>query len=142
MDYSLKGIRWLRVFGAALAVIVLSFLLVTLITAVYAFILAFQAGGRPDQAAISHFAAKVSRWLMPLLEMFLTFFASATIARKADNANIIHGLFVGIIAGLLSLAVTLTFGNQLNLHNIVFFLIVIGLGWLGGFVGKKRKSRI
>ena len=48
-----------------------------------------------------------------------------------------HGFFIGILAGLLSLAVTLAFGGRLGVLNLLFFLIVVGLGWLGGFAGKK-----
>jgi len=141
MDYSLSSIRWLRVLSAALAVIALSFLILTVIVAVYAFVLAFQAQGAPDQSAISHFAARVSPKLMPWLEMLLTLVVALIVARRAEKAGIIHGLFIGILAGLLSLAVTLAFGGRLGLHDLVFFLIVVGLGWLGGFVGQKRTGR-
>jgi hypothetical protein len=46
---------------------------------------------------------------------------------------------VGILAGLLSLAVTLAFGGRLGLYNSVLFLIIVGLGWIGGFVGNQRR---
>ena len=117
--------------------IVLSFLILTVTVAVYAFLLAFQARGAPDQSAISHFAARVSPKLMPWLEVFLTFFAAVVVARRAERARAIHGLFTGILAGLLSLAVPLAFAGRLGSHNFVFFLIVVGLGWLGGLVGQK-----
>jgi hypothetical protein len=141
MNPSLSSIRWLRVLSAALAVIVLSFLLLTVIVAGYAFVLAFQARGAPDQSAISHFAARVSPKLMPWLELFLTFFAAVIVARKAENASATHGLFLGILVGLLSLAVPLAFAGRLGLRNWVLFLILVGLGWVGGFVGQKRSDR-
>ena len=141
MNQSLSSIRWFRVLSAALAVIALSFLILAVIVAVYAFLLAFQARGAPDQSAISHFAARVSPKLMPWLEVFLTFLAAVIVARRAEKASATHGLFIGILAGLLSLAVPLAFGGRLGLHNLVFFLIVVGLGWLGGFVGQKRTDR-
>jgi hypothetical protein len=49
-----------------------------------------------------------------------------------------HSSLIGILAGLLSLALTLAFGGRLGLRNLLFFLIVVGLGWLGGFIGQKR----
>lgn len=137
MNHSLSSIRWLRVLGAALAVIALSFLILIVIITVYAFVLAFQARGAPDQTAINHFAARVSPKLMPWLEMFLTLLVAVRVARRTEEVSIIDGLFIGILAGLLSLAVKLAFGGRLGLHNLVFFLIVVGLGWLGGFVGQK-----
>ena len=105
---------------------------------VYALVLAFQARGAPDQNAINHFAASVSSKLMPWLEMLLTLVVVLRVARRAQTASIMHGLIIGILVGLLSLAVTLAFGGRLGLRNLLFFLIVVGLGWLGGFVGQKR----
>jgi hypothetical protein len=141
MNHSLSSIRWLRVLSAALAVIALSFLILTVIVAVYAFVLAFQARGAPDQSAISHFAARVSRMLMPWLEVFLTFLAAVMVARRAEKASATHGVFIGILAGLLSLAVAVAFAGRLGLRNLVLFLIIVGLGWCGGFVGQRRMDR-
>jgi hypothetical protein len=140
MNHSLPNIRWLRVLSAALAVIALSFLLLTVIVAVYAFVLAFQARGAPDQSAISHFAARVSPKLLPWLEVFLTFLAAVIVARRTEKARATHGLFIGVVAGLLSLAVPLAFAGRLGWRNLVSFLIIVGLGWIGGFVGQKRRD--
>ena len=140
MNHLLSSIRWLRVLSAALAVIALSFLILTVIVAVYALVLAFQARGAPDQSAISHFAARVSPKLMPWLEGALTFLAAVIVARRAEKARATQGLFIGILAGLLSLAVPLAFAGRLGWRNLVFFLIIVGLGWVGGFVGQKRTA--
>jgi hypothetical protein len=142
MNYSSSGIRWLRILGAALAVIALSFLILMVMITVYALVLAFQARGAPDQNAINHFAARVSPKLMPWLEMLLTLVVALSVARGAQRASIMHGLLIGILTGLLSLAVTLAFGGRLGLNNSLFFLTVVGLGWLGGFVGHKRTGEI
>ena len=141
MNYSLSSIRWLRVLGAAVAVIAVSLLILMVVVSVYAFVLAFQDRGAPDQSAISHFAARVSPKLMPWLEASLTFLAAVMVARRAERASATHGLFLGILAGLLSLAVPLAFAGRLGLHNLVLFLIIVGLGWVGGFVGQKRTDR-
>ena len=141
MNYSLSSVRWLRILIAAVAVIAVSFLLLMVIITGYAFVLAFQVRGAPDQNAINHFAAKVSPKLMPWLEMLLTLVVTFIVARRAETASIVQGLFIGILAGLLSLAVILAFGGQLGLHNLVFLLTVVGLGWLGSFVGQKKTGR-
>ena len=107
MSYSLSKIRWRGVLGAAFAVIALSFLIPIVISTVYAFVLAFKARGAPDQTAISHFAASVSSKLMPWLEMALTLLLALRVARRTEGAPILSGLIVGILAGLLSLAVYL-----------------------------------
>jgi hypothetical protein len=137
MSYSLSKIRWGRVLGAAFAVIALSFLILIVVVTIYALALAFQARGAPDQTAINHFAASVSRKLMPWLEMIMTLLLAYRVARRTEGASIISGFTVGILAGLLSLAVTLSFGGRLGLRNSLFLLIVVALGWLGGFVGQK-----
>jgi hypothetical protein len=137
-----SGIRWLRVFGAALVVVVVSFLIVMGMITIYAFVLAFQARGAPNQNAINHFAARISPRLIPWLEMLLTFIVAFWVARGAEKAAVVHGLFVGILAGLLSLALTLPFGGRVDLHNLLFLLIVVVLGWLGGFVGHKGRKNM
>ena len=136
-----SGIRWLRVFGAAAAVIGMSFLILMGIVTVYALVLALQARGAPDQTAINHFAAGVSPKLMPWLEMLLTLLVAVRLARRTEEASVVTGLLVGILAGLMSLAVTLAFGGRLGLRNLVYFLIAVGLGWLGGLLGQKGRVR-
>ena len=127
-------------FGAALVAIVLSFLIVMGIITIYAFVLAFQARGAPDQSAINHFAAWISPRLVPWLEMLLTFLVALWVARGAEKAAAAHGLFIGVLAGVLSLALTLPFGGRFDLHNLLFSLIVVLLGWLGGLVGNKERE--
>lgn len=139
MSYSLSKIRWRSVLGAAFAVMAVSFLIPIVIITVYAFVLAFQARGAPDQTAINHFAASVSPKLMPWLEMVLTLLLAFSIARKTEEAGIISGLIVGILATLLSLAVILAFGGRLGLHNSLCLLIIAALGWLGGLIGQRSR---
>ena len=135
MNYSLSKIRWLRVIGAALAVIASSFLILMAVVVVYAFVLAFRARGAPDQSAINQFAAWVSPRLMPWLEMILTLAVAFRVAQRAEDASVMHGVLIGILAGLLGLAVTVAFGGRLGLRNLLVALAVMGLGWLGGFIG-------
>jgi hypothetical protein len=141
MNYSPSKIRWLRVLGAAIAVIALSFLILMAVVVVYAFVLAFKARGAPDQNAINRFAAWVSPKLMPWLEMLLTLVVTLKVAQRAENAIVMHCVLTGILAGLLGLAVTLAFGGRLGSHNLLIALVVMGLGWLGGFVGERRRVK-
>ena len=138
MSYPLSEIPWRRVLGAAFAVIALSLLVPIVIITVDALVLAFKARGAPDQTAINHFAASVTPKLTPWLETILTLLLAFRVARKTEGASIISGLIVGILAGLLSLAVTLAFRGRLGLHDLPVLLIVVALGWVGGFIGQKR----
>ena len=139
MTFPLARVRWRNVIGAAFAVITLSFLILIVIVFVYAFVLAFRARGAPNQIAINHFAASVSSKMMPWLETVLTFLFALKVARKTKEISIVSGLVVGILAGLLSSAVTLLFGGRMGFHNTVFLLVVVALGWFGGFIGQKTQ---
>jgi hypothetical protein len=129
------------VLGAALAVIGLSFLLLFVPIIIFAFVLAFQVRGAPDQAAINHFAATISPALMPWLERVLTPVLAFWVVRRAEEARALDGFVVGFLAALLGLSVTLAFGGNVGARSIVSFLILVGLGWFGGLVGQRMSSR-
>ena len=141
MKLHLTNIHWLRVVVSSFLIIVLSFLVVTIITAGYAFVLAFEAHGRPDQATISHFAAMISRWLMPLLEIIITFVIAFISTKKTLNNISIHGLLIGILAGFLGTMMKIGFGGQLNYHTYIFFLILAGLGFIGGYFNQRQLAK-
>ena len=141
VDHGSKGIRVRRALGAGFAAIAGSFLLLFVPIIVYAFVLAFRARGFPDQAAINHFAAVVSPVWMPWLERVLTLVLAFWAVRRNEQARAVDGLAVGVLAGLLGLGVTLAFGGSLAARTMVLFVILVGLGWLGGLVGKKMSSR-
>jgi hypothetical protein len=137
VDGKSLGIRLRRVLSAAFGVIALSFLLLCVPILIYAFVLAFRARGAPDQAALNHFAATVSPALLPWLERLLTLLLAYWVVRRSEAARAADGLSVGVLAGLLSLAVMLAFGGQLAVRSLLLSLVVVGLGWLGGFVGQR-----
>jgi hypothetical protein len=141
MKLLLSNIQWLRVVVSSLLIVMLSFLVVTLITAGYAFILAFEAHGKPDQATINHFASSISWWMIPLFEIFFTFIISLISTKKARNKISIHGLLIGILAGFLSIMMKIGFGGQLNYRTYIFFIIIVGLGFVGGFFSKTQLAK-
>ena len=132
--------RWLRVPGAAAAVIVLSFLVLMGIVAAYAFVLAFQARGVPDQTAINHFAATISPVVMPWLEALLTFLLAWRVSRATD-ASKADSVLVGVLSGLLSTALVLAFGGRLALRHLFVFVALTALGWLGGLAGRQWSAQ-
>lgn len=133
-----KDIRWLLDLGAAVTVIALSFLTLTGIVAVYAFSLAFRARGSPDQAAISQFAASVSRWLMPWLQCSFALIAAILVARRTGATAVLNGVLTGTAAGLLGMAVAFAFGGRVSLQGVAWVLATAGLGWLGAIIGRRR----
>jgi hypothetical protein len=132
--------RALSVLGAGFAVIGLSFLVLFVPIIVYAFELAVSARGVPNQAAINTFAATLSPALMPWAERVLTLVVAFWVVRRAAARRAVDGLLVGLVAGLLSIAVTLAFGGVLAIGSVVVVVILVGLGWLGGFVGHRLQQ--
>ena len=141
VSHRTEGARARRVLLAGLAVLAGSFLLLFVPIIVYAFVLAFRARGFPDQAAINHFAAVVSPAWMPWLERVLTTVLAFWVVRGNVQARAVDGLAVGVLGGLLGLGVTLAFGGSLSAPTIVSFLVLVGLGWLGGLVGQRMTPR-
>jgi hypothetical protein len=135
------GVRVRRVLSAGVAAIAGSFLLLFVPVIVYAFVLALRVRGLPDQTAINHFAAMLSPALMPWLERVLTPVLAFWAVRRTEQHHAVDGLAAGFVAGLLGLGVTLAFGGRLAVGSVVSFLVLVGLGWLGGLLGQKMPLR-
>jgi hypothetical protein len=76
-----------------------------------------------------------------VLERVLTLVLAFWAVRRNEQARAVDGLAVGLLAGLLGLGVTLAFGGSLNAPSVISLLILLGLGWLGGLVGRNVWSR-
>jgi hypothetical protein len=141
MALLLSNIRWLRLLSAALAVIGLSLVILMIVTAGYATALAFQARGAPNQIAINHFAAGMSPQAMPWLECVLTFVLSFGVFRRTKELRPIHGLLLGILAGLFAVVVMLCFRGHLGLRSFLIFVLMVALGWVGGLCAQKWPAK-
>jgi hypothetical protein len=140
MKYSFKNIRWIRVVNTALIIFAFSYLSLILVTTVYAFILAFQVRGKPDQVAITHFAESVSTCLIPLFEIILTFICTIITSKKIGNNLPINGLVIGALVGLFGIIFKLFYGSIVNIYWIMLFLIISVSGYLGGLLVEKRTN--
>jgi len=141
MEYSFKNIRWVRVINTALIAFAFSYFSLLLTTTVYAFILAFQIRGKPDQVAISQFAESVSKWLMPVFEILLTFISTLISTRKIEKDIPLNGLVIGIFVGIFGVILKMVYGGMVNYYTIALFLILGVCGYLSGFVTQRRKKR-
>ena len=136
-----RGRRARRVLAGGLAVIGLGFLVLFVPIVVFALMLAVQARGVPDQSQINAFAAMLSPTLMPWAERILTPAVAFWAVRRAADARAVDGLLIGILAGALSVGVTLAFGATLTTGSAVSFVILAGLGWLGALVSARIARR-
>jgi ATP/ADP translocase len=135
MTTQLSQIKWGRVLVTALAVSVLSFLLVFLIVTGYATFLAFQARGAPDQALIQAFANQYAPWIGPLGLILFTFLGAIYVARRVENAVRLHGLLVGALVSLVNLIF-----DGLSLSALSIAILTIAAGWLGSSLKMRRTT--
>jgi hypothetical protein len=125
--------KWGRILLAAAAVPIADLLVITLVVTGYAFKLAFQAQGAPDQVRITQFAEQFGRSSWFLIAAILTVPAAAWAACSAHRAKRRHGTAVGVIAGV----VTLLPGFTLNLRALGEFALVGAAGLLGGLLADR-----
>jgi hypothetical protein len=121
-----------RILIAGVVIVLVSTLAVTLVVTGYAFYLAFQVRGAPDQARIGQFAQWISSILTPVLEIILTFFGARRVRRKSQTTKLSSGLFVGILVVLLGILVQYVFGDAFQPINILWIGLILVAGWLGG----------
>lgn len=128
--------RWGRIILAAAAVPVADLTAITVVVTAYAFRLAFQARGAPDQVRITQFAAEFGRSSWFVLAVILTLLAAAWVARRAPRMEKRHGLAVGVIAGIS----TSLPGFGFSMRNLGEFALTVAAGavggWLAGRVGR------
>jgi hypothetical protein len=133
-------IRWGRVVLTSLGAYLAGLLLITIVVTAYAFKLAFEARGAPDQTRISQFAQHFSTSWGMVPALLLTFGAAIWVARKVRTAAAMHGVAVGVTVAVLGLIVGLIIYHTFSLHTLIDFVATVGAGWLGGLIGGRAKT--
>ena len=126
--------KWGRILVAGLGTCVAALLVITLLSTAYAFKLAFDVRGAPDQARIAHFAEYLGRSCWWALQMLLTVLAAAWAARKVQGSHQLHGVLVGLVAAATGFAMAFT----LSFRTIAEFALTVGAGWLGGALAARK----
>jgi hypothetical protein len=116
----------------AVAIVALSLLIVTLVVTGYAFVLAFQARGAPDQERIGQFGEWIGSWLTPALQVLLTYLGALWVRRRTPAASGSSGLVLGAAVAILAVASQLVFGWSFKTVDFFYLGIVLLAGWLGG----------
>ena len=102
MTNQLSQVKWVRVLLTSLVVYLISFLTIFVIVTGYAFILAFQARGAPDQTMIQAFANQYAPWIGPISLILFTVLGARHVARRVENAVQLHGLILGLLTSLVN----------------------------------------
>lgn len=127
--------KWGRILLAGIGVSVAGLLLLTLMTTVYAFKLAFEVHGAPDQTRIGQYAAHLGRSYWWIFQIVLAVPAAGWAVRKVQSSPQLHGVLIGLVVAVAGLAMGLT----ISLRAIVAFALTVGAGWLGAALAAHRQ---
>jgi|SRR5687767_5854188 len=133
MTTQLSQIKWPRVVLTALVVSVAGFLTTFLIVTAYAFILALQARGAPDQTMIMAFADQYAPWIGPISLILFTFLGALHIARRVDNVIQLHGIALGVLVSMVNIIL-----DGLSLSTLAVTTLIIAGAWIGSTVRAKN----
>ena len=129
--------RWGRILVAGIGTSVVVFLAITLVVTGYAFTLAFEVRGAPDQARIGQFAAHLGRSYWWLLQILLTVPAAVWAVRKVQRSPQLHGVLVGLVAAATGFAIAFT----VSVRTLAAFALTVGAGWLGGAMAVHHRMK-
>ena len=129
--------KWSRIIVAGIGTSLAVFLVITLAATGYAFKLAFEVRGAPDQARIGQFAAHLGRSYWWVLQTLLAVPAAAWAVRKVQRSPQLHGVLVGLVAAAAGLVMAFT----LSLRTMAAFALTVGAGWLGGAMAARHRAK-
>jgi hypothetical protein len=127
--------KWGRILIAGIGTFVAVLLVITLVVTGYAFKLAFEVRGAPDQTRIGQFAEYLGRTSWWILQVLLTVPAAAWAVRKARRSHQLHGVLVGLMVA----AAGFVMGLTVSVRTITEFALTVGAGWLGGAMGSRLR---
>ena len=129
--------KWSRIIVAGIGTSVAVFLVITLAATGYAFKLAFEVRGAPDQARIGQFAEHLGRSSWWVLQILLTAPAAVWAVRKVQRSPQLHGVLVGLVAAATGCAIAFT----VSARTLAAFALTVGAGWLGGAMAARHRMK-
>ena len=126
--------KWGRILVAGIGTHVAVLLVITLVVTGYAFRLAFEVRGAPDQARIGQFAAYLGRSYWGILQILLTVPSAAWALRKVPTSHQLHGVLIGLVVAATGFMMSVT----ISVRTIAVFALTMGAGWLGSVMAARR----
>ncbi len=124
------SLHWGLVLGTgilvAILVVILEIVLIRLISLVW---------GQPDQYLIDRQVTLLGTYAV---EFLLTFWGGVWIARKVERNAPLHGFLVGLAAALI---LDLLCSSSFDLVTVLFFVLTVAAGLLGGVWGSRRRKQ-
>jgi hypothetical protein len=132
-----SGIRWGRVFAAAVLSEVAIIAILVAASAVYSFTVP------PEQTklAAQDIGELVGYYVAPPAGALATFVLALWVARKLESKFIINGIAVGVVSVLLTVGFLAGAKPEDRPRYLVAFALRIVAGYLGGWVAQQRRSR-
>ena len=125
--------KWGRIVLVGIGIPAAALLLHTLVVTGYAFKLAFEARGAPDQIRIAQFAEYLGRFYWSVLVILATVPATSWAIRRVPASHALHGACIGVVVG----GVGLLLGFTVSVRTIVELVLTVGAGWLGGVLAAR-----
>ncbi|MFD1643651.1 hypothetical protein [Halohasta litorea] len=120
-------LHWKRILAGGIAPHAISITLLIVVIIGYTFLVSFATGGEPDPGSMQQFNTVSGTQLFPIVTILLTVPTAAWVVKRVDSQTaVLHGLAVGILAGLLGLG----FG-ALDLLMVARFGATVLAGVLG-----------
>ena len=129
--------KWGRILVAGIGTYVAMFLVITLVVTGYAFKLAFEVQGAPDQTRIGQFAEYLGRSSGWVLQILLTVPAAAWAVGKVQSSHQLHGVLIGLVVA----ATGFVMGFTMSFRTIAAFALTVGAGWLGGVMAAQHRMK-
>jgi hypothetical protein len=132
-----SGIRWGRVFAAA----VLSEAAVIAILVAASAVYSFTVPPEQTRLAARDIGELVGYYVAPPAGALATFVLVLWVARKLESKFIINGIAVGVVSVLLTVGFLAGAKPEDRPMYLVAFALRILAGYLGGWVAQQRRSR-
>jgi NO-binding membrane sensor protein with MHYT domain len=129
--------KWGRILVAGIGTQAAVLLVITLVATGYAFKLAFEVQGAPDQTRIGQFAEYLGRSYWWVLQILLTAPAAAWAVRKVQSSHQLHGVLIGLVVAVTGFVMSFT----MSFRTIAEFALTVGAGWLGGAMAAHHRMK-
>jgi len=131
MKARLSQVHWDLVFKASVLVYILTFILGLGLSLLLPAVLNW---GHMDQQSAFQAVSLISS----LLVIVVTGYGALWVARKVERAAPLHGFLVGLVVALISFVLDLVFSGKIDPVGLVFYVLMVAAGWLGGILGSRR----
>lgn len=129
--------KWGRILLAGIGVPLAGLLIVTLMATGYAFKLAFEVQGAPDQARIGQFAEHLGRSYWWVLQILLTVPAAAWAVQKVQGSHQLQGVLIGLVVAATGFVMSFT----MSVRTIAECALTVGAGWLGAAMVARHRAK-